>query len=420
MRRALLICALLLPALAPLASGLNVAVLRLGDNGWRLPGDPLAGVNEHIQDVIAGSTRLGVVGIGHALDESDVAGLQRRLGEMRSPKGAVAPSVRPSAVPLSDEDLGLLAASRAVIVPVLTDYSLDFSEASAYTAQLETTFSVIEEGSPLVALKIRTLGRGATDVEAIGAAARQIPRQLAFRLRELPDFQVKTGIVVVDATTVLLQFGRNMGVHVGDLYALSAARPGSAPEGGLVEVDEVRKDYSYAHIIYSDGAPRIGDQVQPIPRLGLETTFYVHATFNNTQLAGGSSEPVIVTAGTLLTWTRGLYDFRPVIGFEYPFNYAPGGGAPVDVFLGGELNWRFWRFDIVPLAALGLNELLPVSAGQSPAASTYGGFWQLSVGYLVTRAARVQLDFGYTQWFPIGGGLGYGGLEGGLGLTLDW
>ena len=75
---------------------------------------------------------------------------------------------------------------------------------------------------------------------------------------------------------IIFELGRNMGIVVGDEYTIVGYRNVAGfqakDDRGLLVVKEVQDEFSVAHLIYSSGKPQVGDQLQEVPRLGVEIT----------------------------------------------------------------------------------------------------------------------------------------------------
>lgn len=436
MRKAILVCLILTAGASAfgqsISSKKDVAVFRLSYYNWEVPANALGQVDQGIEDVFVNIGRFKVIGMNYRLSEDDITGFIDKLRELKQSQTEIPRRFNLGKEAFTEADLDRLIGSFVIVVPVLSSYSLQYEQLSGFTAELETSFTFIsgETSNAFAHFSIRTIGVGQTSYEAARSAASAISQQLIYEIRNIPDFQIKTGIIDVDGSTVLIELGRNMGVRVGDEYAILTSR--ILPSGytvsdrtGLIVVKEVKRDISYGRLIYSSRTPRIGDQLKEIPRIGFESSFYVHGIFSR-EILGTIYTPV-VTFGMLQAITRGFYNFRPVVGFEIPISTAPVGGSasygigglPLNFLFGGELNWRFRRFDLVPLAAIGIGGAIPLFSKQAFYVSIVGGIAQLSFNYLVTPEVKIFTDFGYEQWLRISLA-GWGGFYGGIGVAINY
>lgn len=410
----------------------DIAVFRLSYYNWSVPQSALGQVDQRIDDVFANIGRFNVIGMSYRLSESDINDFIDRLRKLKQSEAVIPQEFSLGKEAFTEADLNRLAGSFVIVVPVLTSYSLRYEQSSGYTAELETSFTFIsgETQRTIAHFAIRTMGIGGTPHEASRDAASAISQQLVYEIRTIPEFQLKTGVIDVSGTTVLIELGRNMGVRLGDEYAIITSR--LLPSGytvsdrtGLLIVKEVKENISYAQVIYSANPPRIGDQLKEVPRVGFESAFYAHGIFSSEVL--GTTYTPVVTVGMLQTLTRGFYNFRPVVGVEIPMSAGTVGGSasygtgglPLNFYLGGQLNWRFWRFDLTPLAAIGLGGAIPLSSGQSFSVSIAGGLAQLTLSYLVSPEIKLFADAGYEQWLPISLA-GWGGFYGGIGVSVNY
>lgn len=436
MRKALLAGLILLTGMGAfgqsISSKKDIAVFRLSYYDWNIPLSALGQVDQKIQDVFVNIGRFNVIGMSYRLSSNDITSFIDKLQELKQSQAAIPQGFSLGKEAFTEADLNRLIGSFIIVVPVLTSYSLTYEQSTGYTAELETSFTFIggETLNAIAHFTIRTMGVGPTPNEASRDAASAIPRQLIYEIRSVPEFQLKTGVVDVNGTTVLIEFGRNMGVRVGDEYAIMTSR--LLPSGhtvtdrtGLLVVKEVKEDISYARVIYSASPPQIGDQLREIPRIGFQSSFFVHGILAG-EVLGNSYSPVITT-GIFQTMTRGFYNFRPVVGVEVPLalggiggtNSYGAGALPLNLLLGGELNWRFLRFDLSPLVALGVGGGLSSSAQQAYTVTVAGGIAQVKLSYLLTPEVRLSVDAGYEQWLPISLA-GWGGFYGGIGVAVNY
>jgi hypothetical protein len=415
-----------------ISSKQDIAIFRLSYYDLNIPESALAQVDQRIEDVFVNIGRFNIIGMNYRLSESDIVDFIAKLKELKQVQTAIPKEFSLGKEAFTEADLNRLLGSFVIVVPVLTSYSLQYEQSTGYTAELQTSFSFInaQTSTSIAHFSIRTLGVGPSPRDAARDAASAISQQLVYKIRTIPDFQLKTGVIEVNGSTVLIELGRNMGVRLGDEYAIITSR--LLPSGytvsdttGLLIVKAVNEDISYAQVIYSATPPQIGDQLKEVPRIGFESSFYSHLIVAS-EVLGLTYSPV-VTVGVMQTLTRGFYNFRPLVGAEIPLSVSSIGGAasygtgglPVNLYLGGQLNWRFWRFDLAPLAAVGIGGFVPASAQQSFYVSIAGGLAQLSLSYLVSPQVKLFADTGYEQWLPISMN-GWGGFYGGLGVSINY
>lgn len=413
----------------------DIVVFSVSASGSELPPGALARAGQEIRDVFVNLGSYTITSIDKHITQDEIATLMEKLKEYKSAGTGQGRDIGIGAPPLSSAEMRQLSRSLMIVVPVVTSYTPRPSSSGGYTAELETSFTFIsgESADAVGHFSIRTIGLGPTAGAAASEALAEIPRQLVYEIRTVPQLRATPDIVEVGGSTVLIALGRTSGVRVGDELAVISSH--ELPSGrtvtertGLLVVKEVKENISYAQVIYSRKPPRVGDRLAKIARVGFESSLYLHAVAATGPL-GDIYSPVFAV-GMLHTVTRGFYNLRPVLGFEVPFaamsiggsdSYS-GPGLPLNVYVGAELNWRLWRFDIVPLAALGVGGVLPLSTTGRLSVSVGGGLAQVSVSYLITARLTAFVDVGMEQWFPLGVSSfsGWGGFYGGGGLSLTY
>jgi hypothetical protein len=195
-------------------------------------------------------------------------------------------------------------------------------------------------------------------------------------------------------------------------------------EKGLLIVRRVEEEVSTARVVYSNGVPQEGEQLQELPRLGIDATAFAHAVALQLGPAP-SAYPLPLLAGLRVGLSRGFYGFRPHVTVEMPFHLISDtayvyGGIPLNVSLGGEYNLYLGRLQIVPMAALGVGMAIPLGGDKRDFQLThFGGSAQLTVTYLFSRDAKLVLEAGYLLWVTNAStGLGtYEGVFGGVGIS---
>lgn len=413
----------------------DITVFPLSANGTGLPQEALSGVDLLIRNVFVNLGTYRVTRGGKGLTQDDVAKLVEQLKEYTSTGSAPSHGAEVGALSFSSSEMRRLAGSFLVVVPVVASYTQTRSLSGGFTVELDTGFTFIDGARAEVVdhTAIKTVGVGRTALEAAREALDRMDSQLVYTVRALPGIRPAPRIVEVGRSTVLIEVGRSSGVHVGDEFAIISSR--ELPSGrtvtertGLLLVKEVKKTISYARVIYARSRPKVGDRLKRLTRIGVESSLYSHVIAASRPT--GTTHSPVFTVGTLHTVTRGLYNLRPVLGFEVPLAVTaiggsdsyPGPGLPFNVFAGAELNWRLWRFDITPLAALGVGGTLPLSTAARLSVSLGGGLAQVSVSYLITARVKAFADVGLEEWLPLASSslAAWGGFYGGVGVTVAY
>jgi hypothetical protein len=218
-----------------------------------------------------------------------------------------------------------------------------------------------------------------------------------------------------------------MGVKVGDEYLIMSSRvlksgKQVSEEKGLLIVRRVEDEISTARILYSSGAPQEGEQLQELPRLGIDATAFVHAALP----LGPSPDYLLpILAGIRVGLSRGFYSLRPHVSIEMPLHLLTDtadiyGGIPLNVSVGGEYNLYLGRLQLVPMAAIGVGMAIPLRAdGKEFQLTHFGGSAQLTATYLFNRDWKLAVEAGYLGWAAIASsGLAfYEGAFGGIGIS---
>lgn len=413
----------------------DMVVFTLSPGSSGVPAGALSGVNQQIRDVFANVGPYVVTEMAHTLSEDEIPQLMERLKEHKTPGATASVEVIIGSARFSTAELQRLLDSRTIVVPVVTSYSVRPAHTEGFTVELDTSFTLIngQNENAVAHFAIKAIGVGPTADAATRNALGEIPRQLAYDVRTLPGFQPPTQIVGIGGSMVLIGLGRDKGVRVGDEFAVVSTH--ELPSGkrvtkrrALLLVKDVKENIAYARVIYSTARPSAGDRLEKISRIGFESSLYVHVVAATEPLASGYGP--VFAVGTLHTVTRGLYNLRPILGFEVPLTSSAiggtdsysGPGLPLNVYAGAELNWRIWRIDITPLAAVGIGGTLPFSTTTRLTVTVGGGIIQISASYLITPKLKVFIDAGAEQWLPLGvtGLTGWGGFYGGIGVKLDY
>ena len=343
--------------------------------------------------------------------------------EVKEENVEIPESVRLGEEIFTEADFNKLIGSFIVVIPVMSYFQINRIKNGDWKAEIETSFTFINVDNYLTFahFKVKTVGTDKTPRSAVEEASNNISTQLVYELRSIDEFTIKTGIIEVKRSEVLIEFGDNMGVKKGDEYAIISSRilasgHNLSEETGLLVIKEVTDEISYGKIIYSKDKPMAGDQLKEIPRLGFDVSVYAHGIYNS---EGSGTAVIIPTVGIRSIASRGFFSFRPGFGIELPFsqNLFTSDGLPVNVYLGGELDWYLWKLQIVPMAFAGVGGIIPLDQNEDFILSHAGGMVQASISYLVTRDIKIFIEVGYTFWTGLSAVDTYGGICSGLGGT---
>ena len=217
----------------------EIAVFALNYYDWSISPDALGLVDGQISNVFVNIGRFDVIGMTYRLDAGDVNSFIAEIRKYKQENVEIPREVRLGEVTFTEADFNRLTGSFIVVVPVLSGYSNNQVDVDSWEAVLTTSFSFInvETLTTFAFVNVETTGTGENPQEALRNAADYIAPQLEFEVRSIPEFTLKTGVVeVLPFDTILLQFGRNMGVQKGDEFAL--IRTKVLPTGHQMEEEQ--------------------------------------------------------------------------------------------------------------------------------------------------------------------------------------
>ncbi len=399
----------------------EIAVFNLSYYQWNIPRGVLGSIDAEIRGVFTNLGRFNVIGMNYRLGTRDVNTFIEKIKQFKEENVKIPEKVQMGKEFFTQADMNRLIGSFIVVIPSVTYFSLERSAAKRlgnYKCVLKTSFTFIdvENIRTISTVNIETEGYDDNPNEAVRDAVESIPDSLTFEVRKIPEFQLKTGIVEINGSDVIIEFGRDMGVKVGDEYSVLTTRVLSSgrkftEEKAFLIVKEVSDEVSVAHVVYSKGKLNIGDQVREIPRFGLDTTPYFHLSMD---IFGR----LVGLVGFRQSISRGFYRFRPQVGLEVPFLSLGYNGVPTNIYIGGEMNWYLWRFQFVPMIAAGVGGIIPFR-GDYFRFTHIGGQGNITITYLLSRDMKIAVDIGYLKWLGLSEPT-YGGLFAGLGFMLKY
>jgi len=365
-------------------------------------------IDEKIRSVFAEMGRFDVIGMQMRLNHENADAFVEALRDYRAETVELPETVLLGEEAFTKADFNRLVGGFVVVIPSVSFYDLSREQRNdgelRYEADIETSFTFIDADNleTVEQFFIETSGYDADPEQAMREAVEGIPAQLTFRVRSMDLFRIRSGILAVDGRSITLEFGRNMGVRPGDEYAIVQRREGVAgrsydEETGLLVVEEVRRDFSTARLIYADEPPEAGDQLEEIPRFGIETGAYGGAIIGSQE---GASSGLL---GFRASVARGFFSLRPLVGLEIPLRQLGGGLLPVNTYAGAELNWYLGRFKLTPGVALGVGGGIPLG-GESRDdfhLTHIGGHVTAGAMYALSRDVYAFVDGGYAAWIGL-------------------
>ncbi|AFG38768.1 hypothetical protein [Spirochaeta africana] len=288
-------------------------------------------IDQLIREVFVRIGRFDVVGEAYSIDAEDVDGFIRALRDFRSDAVELPEEVQLGRQAFTEQDFRRLTDGYYLVIPSVSYYRAELTSEATYRVEIQVSFAFIdmETARTFERFTISSSGSGENLSRAISSAVSSLPGQLDFRIRTVPEFQIMTGITDLIGRQVLIEFGRNMGLNVGDEFVILTARRVGAyddtQETGLIYVTEVRENFSFGVPIYADPRPQIGDQLREVPRGGGEVELYGGVQSLNMPLFAGddvSALEMVPIVGLRFTASRGFYPIRPVVKLEFPFLFA--------------------------------------------------------------------------------------------------
>lgn len=390
-------------------------------------------VDEQIRSVFINLGRFDVIGMQQRLTQESVDDFIAALSDYRATEAEIPEAVLLGQQAFTERDFRQLAGGFIVVIPSVSWFDLRRDRNGRYTAEMQTSFTFVDvrEGRTFGQFFIETSGASDRAEAAVRSTVDALPGELSFRVRSMPEFQLRTGILEVTGREVLVEFGRNMGLQRGDEYAIVAERVLAtghiaAKETGLIVIREVQEDFSYARVIYANPRARVGDQLQEVPRRGFETQIYYDVLTDGLRLSS--------LLGVKAVASRGFYDWRPFGAIEIPFRGAIVADEapffPLNMVIGGEWNAFVGRLRITPSASVGLGGAVPLGSESDRDTfylTHFGGVARLTGSLLLGRDVLVSVQTGLGYWVSVFDErttrdrpplAGYGGLVIGGGVTL--
>ena len=386
----------------------EIAVFKLSYYSYDIPNAVLGGIDEEIRGVFINLGRFDVIGLTQRLEEGDLNEFIDKIKMYKEQQVEIPEEVQMGKEFFTKADFDKLTGSFIVVIPAVANYVVARLDTGEYQANIKTSFSFVnvEEGRTFAQAFVDTEGKDTNRDLAIKGALDAIAMQLTFQVRKIPEFQLKTGVVEVRGTEIIIELGRDLGLKAGDEYVIVSSeilQSGRAlsHEQGLVVIKEVSDEVSVAKIIYSQPRPQIGDQLQEVPRLGMDTTPYVHFA---TKLLYDRNSTILIGARQALS--RGFYGFRPLAGIEVPLIANIAAAIPLNLYIGGEYDLYFGRFQLVPMAGFGVGGAylwyLRKESDEDKFVLTHvGGLAGITMNYLFHKNYRFSLEVGYTNWYSL-------------------
>jgi len=392
----------------------EIAVFKLSYSDYSIPDGALGLVDQSIQNVFIELGRFNVLGMNYRLGSNDINDFISKIRQIKEENIEVPEEVRLGQATFTEADFNRLVGSFIVVIPVVSFYNV-YDQGDEYQAEIQTSFTFIkvDEASAFASFQIDTSASGENSRDAVKNAVDMIPIQLQYQLRSIEEFKLKTGIIDIVGNEYIMEFGRNMGVQVGDEYVSTTTMvlPSGytrSQETGFFIIKSVDQEIATAKRIYSDEKPAIGDQLVEVPRMGFEATVYGHYLPVEDDPDTDAEEKNRIVLGVRAAASRGFYDWRPVIGAELPLGDSFIIWLPVITYVGIEYNMRIGRLSLVPSASVGIGSMVPIIPDEElreklDFVASFGGSARATLSYLINRDMMIQGYAGYTFYISLFG-----------------
>jgi len=390
----------------------EIAVFNLSYAAYSVPNSALVLVDQSIQNVFIDLGRFDIIGMDYRLESGDINEFINKVKEVKETNLEVPEEVRLGEATFTEADFNRLVGSFIVVVPVMSYYNV-YRDGDEYEAEIQTSFTFIkvDEARAFASFQIDTSSSGENADQAVKNAVDMIPVQLQYELRSIDEFKLKTGIIDIEGNEYIMEFGKNMGVEIGDEYVSTISRvlPSGytkTEETGLFVIKSVDQEIATATRIYSEGKPSLGDQLVEVPRLGFEATVYGHYLPVEDNENTDAEEKNRLVLGLRAVGARGFYNWRPVVGVEVPLGDSLAIWFPVIGYVGMEYNLRLGRLSIAPSGVFGAGSMVPIIGDEEfkedfDFIASFGGTAQVNVNYLINRDTIFQIYTGYSIYMSL-------------------
>ncbi len=416
----------------------DVAVFAIGYTGYDIPLETIASVDSSIFGVFVNLGRFNVFGQTQRLAAGDVQSFIDTLKRAKEANFVLPEEYKFGDKQMTEADFNKLVGAFVVVVPTIVDFNSTFNDSQKqYETTIKTSVAFIDvaNGTTFGYANINTSGTSKeTQYKSIQQALSGIASQLTFEVRKISAFTLNTQILTFSSSEVKLQFGRDMGVVVGDEYAIieKSVVAGFADEreDGLIVIKNVGSQISTGTILYAGKTLQQGAQLREIPRLGFDAAAYLSYLNYVAPVAGKAGA---IEGGVRAVATRGFYNVRPFAGVQIIADSDLY--FPVSAYAGVEWSMMIRRLSLYGYGAAGAASNVVLKALETTVETTtdtaddedwvshYGLKAGAGASFLITRDMKIYAEAGAEYWFGVLSGLGtawdnYGGAGLGIGVVL--
>lgn len=410
----------------------EIAIFALGTYGWDIPRETLGSIDMDIQRVFLDLGRFTIFGMEKRFAASSVQEFMDVLKKLKESTFVLPEKYQFGEEFLTEADFNKLVGAFIIAVPVVTNYDSQFVDGKEWQTNIKTNVSFIDvsSGTMIGLANVETYGSSReTQYKSVQDAIAGIPMQLQFEIRSISAFQNQTRVLASGFGGVDLQLGKDMGIKVGDEYAIiqSDTLEGIVDERevGLILIKDVGTARSKGTILYSKVPVEKDTALREIPRLGVDLVPYVHTY---TYLDDYRGKALVLGARAELT--RGFYDLKPYTAIQAIVDFDML--VPINAIAGMQYSMYLRRLELGGRAGFAGSTNIIVRWLQDELATDdddwfthYGVSAGAYLSWLLTRDMKVVVEaqFDYMLGLLDGSGWGeafdsYGGIQLGAGVAF--
>ena len=426
------------PSAAIVSEKQDVAVFALGFRGYDIPEETLATVDAQIQGVFVNLGRFNVFGATERFSSKDAQAFIDSLKNLKEKTTPQPEELKFGDLQMTQELYDKLYGAFVVVIPTVTDYNSQFNKGqNQYETTIRTSFAFINvsTGTTFGFANITSVGTSKENrYKSIRSAVDGLAPQLSFQLRKIDAFTLKTKALRVRGSEVKMQLGRDMGIQVGDEFAvidkIEIEGFADEEEDGLIVIKNVGPQISTGRAVYAGKTLEEGAQLREIPRMGVELAPYLRYLSYTDGVEGNTGALVL---GAKAVAARYFYSLRPFVGAQ--INFDTDLWLPIGMYAGGEFNLFLGRLSLYGSGAIGgasnivfknVEALVEKATGtedDNTFFSHYGVLAGAGLSILIGRDVKIFAEVGVEYWIGILDNLGgpfssYGGTSVTAGAAL--
>ena len=305
------------------------------------------------------------------------------------------------------------------VSPEITEFEFTESATSGIFLKISIIFPVEKHRKKNEkSITVSAIGWGKNRSEAITNSLNSIVNQFVYVMPLFDELAENFKISDIYQGTVIVNNGKNKGIKKGDfLYSYDYQ---TGKKTGHFVVERTEEGLSYARILDTKVKPKMGDPLKSDNYIGILSETYADY-FLGDEFSG-------IAAGSMILWTRGLYDFYPFVGVtRFSIVDIADAGNNKMVFITPYLGIRIVRYiksfsfsaDISFGAGFLTESEIPVISPTGWEWNYFGGTFKAEISKRIMKHLFIHVEAGYTVWFPydyenypniagfiVGGGIG--------------